>query len=303
MASFGARIREARRAVPLTQKGLIERLADAGYTVSQPLISLIENDRRKPPYHGVMALATVLEANAYDLLQLAGYPPPLRVTRRSTTDVFFRGRDDPEPSTFDQRIFEIEQRPGDRYVLYPVESYVTRPSSQIARQESLGRCSSAFWRRRRAIFEQHLTNGGVAYHLHSIPDLLQIDADRGVPSHLEVVDLLRALQTDLRTYPTFHLGLAPAGLNLSFVLRMSDRDPIGVVAAYPRNWGYRPATYLEGLCLEDETVVYALFDEFLAIWRDPATITRREEVDLWIEDQCLRLLDPDSHAGNTKMVG
>src|SRR6266508_4464919 len=110
MASFGARVREMRRAVPLTQKDLVERLANAGYTVTQPLISLIENDHRKPPYYGVMALANVLEADPHDLLQLAGYPPPIRVTHQSTTDVFFRGRDDPEPSAFDQRIFAIEQR-------------------------------------------------------------------------------------------------------------------------------------------------------------------------------------------------
>jgi len=291
MASFGARIKELRRAVPITQKQMVQRLADAGYTISQPLVSLIENDRRTPPYHGVVALTHVLGANAYDLLNLAGYPPLLGVTHQSTTDVFFRGRDDPEPSTFDQRIFEIEQRPGDRYVLYPVESYVTRPLSQIARQAALGRCSTDFWHRRRSVFEQHLKEGKAAYHLHSMPDLLQLDADRGVPSPLEIVALLRALQTDLRTYPTFHLGLAPAGLNLSFVLKIHDHASVGVIAAYPRNWGYRPAIYLEGLCLEDVTVVHALFDEFLAIWRDVATITRRDLVDLWLENQCTLLLN------------
>jgi len=303
MASFGARIRELRKAIPLTQEELVERLANAGYTVGQPLISFIENDRRKPPYHGVMALASVLQADPYDLLQLAGYSPPLRVTHQSTTDVFFRGRDEPEPSAFDERIFAIEQRLGTRYVLYPVESYVTRPYSQIARQEALGRCSTEFWRQRRAVFEQHLSAGGAAYHLHSMPDLLQLDTGRGVTSNLEIVHVLRALQNDLRTYSTFHLGLAPAGLNLSFFLKLSDHTPIGIIAAYPRNWGYRPTNYLEGLCVEDATVIHALFDEFLAIWEDSATLTKRDEVDQWIEEQCARLSDPDSHLGDAKVVG
>ena len=241
-----------------------------------------------------MALANVLDTNAYDFLQLAGYPPPLRVTLHSTTDVFFRSRDDPEPSPFDQRIFTAEQGPGDSYVLYPVESYVTRPYSQIVRQEALGMCSSDFWCRRRTVFEQHLKDGKAAYHLHSMPYLLQIDADRGIASNLDLVALLHSLQKDLRAYPTFHLGLAPAGVNLPFFLKLSDRDPVGVIVAYPRNWSYRPSTYLEGLCVVDDSTVYALFGEFLAIWCDPATLTDREEVDHWLEAQCVRLSYPDA---------
>ena len=290
MASFGARLRAMRKAVTLTQKELIERLANTGYTVSQSLISLIEHDRRKPPYHGVMALANVLEADPYDLLRDAGFTLPAHTTHQSATDVFFRGREDPEPSAFDRRILEIEQRPGPRYVLYPVESYVTRPYEQIARQEVLGRSSLQFWRQRRARFEQQLGAGIGAYHLHSTSDLLQHDPGRGITSNQEIAATLEALRRDLQTFPSFHVGLAPASMSLSFRLKLGDEHPVGVVAAYPRNWSYRPTSYLEGLCIEDETVLHALFDEFLAIWQDPATLTERGDVMRWLETQAATLV-------------
>lgn len=305
MASFGARIRQIRRAVTMTQRALVERLAEAGYTVGQPLISLIENDHRTPPYHGVMALAKVLEVNPHELLQLANYPAPTPVIHLSTTDVFFRGHNDPEPSAFDQRIFEIEQRGEARYVLYPVESYVTRPSAQIKRQELIGRCSFSFWQQRRAVFEQHLRKGAPAYHLHSMTDLLEPDEGRGVVTNIQIVELLQTLQRDLQTFPSFHLGLMPASLNLSFFLSLGDRDSTGIIAAYPRNWNYRPESYLEGLCVNDRVVVNALFDEFLAIWHDSATITKRDELNRWIEDESERLLkaETDGQGMSMKTVG
>jgi hypothetical protein len=210
-----------------------------------------------------------------------------------------------EPSAFDQRLYTTEQRPGARYVLYPVESYVSRSRAQIERQEAVGRCSSVFWRQRRAQFEQHLHNGDAAYHLHSMPDLLQFDAGRGIMSNAHIVELLRSLQDDLRRYPTFHLGLVPASLNLAFFLKLSDNEPVGVIAAYPRNWGYRPTTYLEGLYMTDVTVVNALLDEFLAIWHDSATLTTRAVIDQWLDDQCARLshLDAQPPHESIKTVG
>lgn len=296
MASFGARIRSKRTAIPLTQQELVDRLADAGYVITQPLVSLIENGKRKPPYRGLIALAQVLQLDLDELLRLAGYAPPPRIPYQLPADVFFRGRDDPEPSPFDLRLLTIEQSPGERYVLYPVESYVSRPAAQIARQEALGRCSVAFWRQRRDVFEEHLRRGAVAYHLHSMPDLLQLDAGRGVTCTAHIVELLRALQSDLRRYSTFHLGLAPASLNLAFTLKSNDATAIAIIAAYPRSWNYRPTTYLEGLCITDGSVVRSLLDQFLAIWHDAATLTKHADVEQWLEDQCARLLSADSQS-------
>lgn len=294
MASFGTRIKQMRRAVNLTQKELVERLANAGYPVGQPLISFIENDKRMPPYHGLSAFAKVLQVDQSELFRLAGYSLPSQQIHQSKTDIFFRSHTDPEPSLFDERLYAIEQRAGPRYILYPVESYVSRPPEQIQRQQEAGRSSLAFWQQRRAVFEQHLRNGQAAYHLHSIPDLLQLDEARGVETNWHCIALLRALQNDLRRFPAFHMGLAPAGLNLAFFLKQHETEPTGVIAAYPRNWGYRPTRYLEGLYTTDAVVVNGLLEEFLALWHDPATLTDRAAVDEWLDQQCARLASQGS---------
>jgi transcriptional regulator with XRE-family HTH domain len=80
--TFGQRVRELRRAQQLTQRELAARVharlqAEERRGFDVTYLSKIENDRLPPPSSAaIVALAAELEADADDLLALAGKVPP-----------------------------------------------------------------------------------------------------------------------------------------------------------------------------------------------------------------------------------
>jgi transcriptional regulator with XRE-family HTH domain len=96
---FGKRIRELRKAQKVDQRALAERVAarlqaQGGRGFDVTYLSKIENSRVDPPStRAIIALAEELEADAYELIALAGKVPPavgetLRVSEGAR--VFYR---------------------------------------------------------------------------------------------------------------------------------------------------------------------------------------------------------------------
>ena len=80
--TFGQKLRELRKAKHLSQRELAKRVAERlqqeqrrGFDVTY--LSKIENDRTPPPsVAAIRQLAQALEADAYELITLAGKVPP-----------------------------------------------------------------------------------------------------------------------------------------------------------------------------------------------------------------------------------
>lgn len=118
--TFGLRIRELRKAQKLDQRGLAERVearlqaqGRRGFDVTY--LSKIENGRVDPPSTpAIVALAEELEADAYELIALAGKVPPdvgrtLRVSEGAR--IFYRSAVDLRLSEQDwQHLLEEARR-------------------------------------------------------------------------------------------------------------------------------------------------------------------------------------------------
>ena len=97
---FGEKLRQLRKAKNLTQRELAERVAARLQREEQrgfdfTYLSKIENSKTPPPSVAVIKqLAEVLEADAYELITLAGkVPPDLRETLKESSEAaraFFR---------------------------------------------------------------------------------------------------------------------------------------------------------------------------------------------------------------------
>jgi transcriptional regulator with XRE-family HTH domain len=100
---FGQRILELRRAKHWLQGDLIKALAARKVDIDVSYLSKIENNRLAPASKVILALAAVLDANAEELLDLAGRYDP-----QALQDV---AKDIPEAATLLRRISRRQVSP------------------------------------------------------------------------------------------------------------------------------------------------------------------------------------------------